>query len=323
MPALRSSNLAVSLQHWENYYRGGALVSCPLEPGSGYTQELRDIWVRFFSGLPAGSRILDIGTGNGAIALIALQTAAAAGRSYEIHGTDLAQIDPVRDVRDGARLFANVQFHPQVATEQLPFEASSFDAVSGQYALEYTAVDQSLREIHRVLKPDGRAQFVLHHADSIVAHKAHQTLQQSTMVLEETKVLRKLRRHLEAERRSPTAARKTWADVTEALGKLDQAAGQSDNPLMLNVTIDAVRKLLAARQHMSPASLNREIDRFEGNVRASVRRLQDLIRCGQTEIGMQGIAQLARAQGFMLLEMAAQFHAADNLVGWRLHLGKP
>lgn len=217
----------MSLRHWKNYYRDGALASCPLGPGSGYTQELRDIWVEFFSGLPEDARILDIGTGNGAVALIALESAASAGRHYEIHGTDLAQID------------------------------------------------RALGEIHRVLKPGGRALFILHHAESIVARKARQTLQQSALVLEETKILRKLRRHLEAERRSHTAA------------------------LVL------------------------EADRFEGNIRASVRRLQDLLRCGQSEAGMGSISKLARAQGFHVREMALQYHSGTALVGWRLRLAKP
>lgn len=313
----------MSLQHWENHYRGGAIVSCPLGPDGGYTKELRDVWVGFFSGLPSSARILDIGTGNGAVALIALETAAASGRRFEIHGTDLAQIDPVRDVRDGARLFAGIQFHAETATEELPFESSGFDVVSGQYALEYTAVDRSLREVHRVLKSGGRAQFVLHHADSIVARKARESLRLSSLVLDDSQVLRKLRRHLEGERRSPAAARKTWAELIAALRELGQATGQTDNPLMLNVTIDAVRKLMAARQHMSPAALDREIDRFEANVRASVRRLHDLIRCGQTKDGMQRISELAMAEGFELQERAVQFHAAGILVGWRLSLARP
>jgi len=312
----------VSLQHWEDYYRGGALASCPLDHSGVYTQELSAVWIEFFSSLEDGARILDIGTGNGAIALIALETAVAAGKHYEIHGTDLAQIDPVRDVSEGARLFAGVRFHARVATEELPFEASSFDAVSGQYALEYTATDRALGEIHRILKPGGHAQFVLHHAESIVAQHARQTLQQSALVLEETKVLRKLRRFLEAERRSPAAKRKSWADLVASLRHLGRAAGQTENPHMLNVTIDAVRKLLAARQKLSPAAVLLEVDRFEVNIRASVRRLQDLIRCGQTEDGMRVIVGLALGLGFALQEMTKQHHAGRILVGWRLRLAR-
>lgn len=319
---MRSGDPALNLQHWEKYYRGGALASCPVGPGVGYTQELRDVWLAFFSALPEGASILDIGTGNGAIALIALESAAIAGRHFEIHGTDLAEINPVRDVRDGARLFAGVRFHAGVASERLPFEATSFDAVSGQYALEYTDTQRALPEVHRVLKVGGIAQFVLHHAESIVAFKARQTLEQAALVLDQTNILRKLRRHLEAERRSPTAARKTAAELAAGLGLLEQAAGQSDNPLILNVTIDAVRKILAARQHMSAAALDLETDRFERDIRASVLRLKDLIRCGQSEAGIQRIAQQARVHGFSELETTLQHHAGNVLVGWRLRLAK-
>ncbi len=310
----------MSLQHWENYYRSGALATVPLGSDRSYTKELRDIWVEFFSGLPDGARILDIGTGNGAIALIAGEIAAASGRQYAIHGTDLAQIDPLRDVPGGARLFGGIQFHPGVATEHLPFEAASFDAVSGQYALEYTAIDTSLGEIHRVLKSGGRAQFVLHHAESIVALKARESLRHSALVLEDTIVFRKLRRHLEAERRPGPVARRTWADLAAAVAVLRSAASQSGNPLVLNVTLDAIQQLLSGRQGMSPTALDREVTRVEGDFRASVHRLRDILQYVQTEADMQAMAKLAIARDFEVSGLAAQHHAGQHLVGWRLSL---
>jgi ubiquinone/menaquinone biosynthesis C-methylase UbiE len=315
-------NAKEGLDHWEKYYRGGALASCPLGTDRNYTLELRDAWVGFFSGLPDGARILDIGTGNGAVVLFALEAAAAGGRRFEVHGTDLALIDPVRDVPGGDRLFAGVQFHPQVATEQLPFEASGCDAVSGQYSLEYTQMECALGEIHRVLKLAGRAQFIVHHAQSILVRKARQTLEQSTLILQTTGVLRKLRRFVEAQGRSRDRARKTAADLTADLDLLAQSASQSDNPLLLNVAIDAVHKLLAERGHLSAAALGREIDRFEGEIRATAHRVQDLVRCCQTEAGMQRIAQRAQALGFGIRELAPQHHAGTVLVGWRLLLEK-
>jgi ubiquinone/menaquinone biosynthesis C-methylase UbiE len=319
MPESRSN----SLRHWEAYYRGGALASCPLGPQSGYTLELRDIWLEFFTALPDGARILDIGTGNGAIALIAAQAAAAAAKHFEIHGTDLAQIDPVHDVPDGARLFAGIRFHPQVATERLPFEAASFDAASGQYALEYTDPDQSLPEIHRILKPGGAAQFVLHHAESIVARNARESLAHSALVLEDTKVLRRLRRLLEAERRSQAAVRTSRESLAAALETLARSARLSANPLTLDVTIDAVRKLMQAHGRLTPAALDREIDRFEGDLRAAARRLEDLVRCGQTQAQIERIVARARTAGFLADEAQLQHHGGGHLVGWRLRLVRP
>ena len=76
--------------HWASYYRSGALVSCPTNPEPYYTMEVRDAWVRFFAALADGDRVLDIGTGNGPVALIARQTAEENTRSYRIDGVDLA-----------------------------------------------------------------------------------------------------------------------------------------------------------------------------------------------------------------------------------------
>ena len=292
-------------------------------PGAGYTLEMREVWLDFFSDLPEAAQVLDVGTGNGVIALFAKEAASAAGRHYEIHGTDLAQIDPVRDVRDGAALFTGICFHPGVSTERLPFGPGAFVAVSGQYALEYTQVDAALREVFRVLKPGGRAQFIVHHAGSVLVHNAHESLRQSDLVLNDTKVFRKLRRHLEAERRSAVAARATWQQLVEAMTLLRRTAAQARPALTLDITVDAVGKLLDARRELHPAALEREIDRVEDDVRASVRRLQDLVVHAQSVEAIAGIERMARAGGFGGCSTQLQHHAGQKLVGWRLNLEKP
>jgi ubiquinone/menaquinone biosynthesis C-methylase UbiE len=142
----------LSLEHWEAYYRTGALATCPTTPEGGYDQEVRDAWVEFFTDLPETASVLDIGTGNGVVPLIALETETTLGRRYEIHATDLARIDPKRNLRDGQKRLAGIEFHAGVATERLPFESSSFDAVSGHYALEYTQIDAAFAEIFRVFE---------------------------------------------------------------------------------------------------------------------------------------------------------------------------
>lgn len=311
-----------SLEHWESYYRSGALASCPLGPAAGYTLELHEVWVEFFAALKDGARILDIGTGNGAIALIAAETACRLGRRYDVHGTDLARIDPVRDVHDGANLFSGIHFHARVPTERLPFSPASFDAVSGQYALEYAVVETALTEIARVLKRGGRAQFIMHHHDSIILHNARESLEHTSIVLKDTKIFRKLRRYLEAELRSPAAARRTGEELMSAVSQLQMAAGEARSPLTLHMTIDAVQKLLNARKQLSRAVIDRQIDRVENEVRVSARRLRDLVASAQSEECIEKIRVTAAALGFGGCDVRIQLHAGTNLVGWRVNFGK-
>ena len=319
----------MSVEHWETYYRGGGLVTCPTGPDGNYSLEIRDAWVEFYSDVPDGARVLDVGTGNGAVPLIAREAAATAGRRWDIHGSDLALIDPPRQVRDGAGLFDGITFHAGVATERLPFEDVSIDAVSGQFALEYTDVAASLREVTRVLRPGGRARFSIHHADSVVVGNARLGLEQVRLVLEDTKIFRKLRTFVAAEReagRDPRArarAGAAWNDFGAAGARLQQALAASPGARTLLVTIDAAQKLLSIRQRLSPAQFEREVDKVEREVRASARRLQDLLGAARDEGGVRGIAAAGVAAGLVAAEPRPQFQAGDALVGWLLDFSKP
>lgn len=291
-------------------------------PSSNYTLELRGVWLEFFGALPDGSRVLDIGTGNGAVVLLAKDAAVAGGKTFDIHGSDLAQIDPVRHVRNGVNLYAGIEFHPGTPTERLPFESGRFDAVSGQFALEYAGIDAALREIHRVLRSGGCAQFILHHEQSVIAGNARASIEQSRLVLDDTQILRKLRRHLELERRSATAARASWKELNDAAARLQVAANDPVTAHTLNVTLDAVRKMLDARRQLTPATLDREIGRFEQDLRAATRRLHDVVDSSRSADQMESIAATARDIGFLDPHYQPQFHATSNLVGWRFSLAK-
>ncbi|MGB5102608.1 MAG: hypothetical protein WBO04_04720 [Steroidobacteraceae bacterium] len=240
---------------------------------------------------------------------MAKKAAANAGTHFQIHGADLAATNPARHVPDGAALFAGIAFHPGMPTEPLAFESGTFDAVSGQFALEYTDV--------------GRAQFVLHHEQSALIRNARESLAHGALVLEETKILRKLRRHVDAERDSAAAARVTWAALSAAATQLQQAAASSSAPHVLHVVLDGVQKLLGIRRRMSAAAFEREVDRFERDVRAAVRRLQHLVGCAQSSARMELIVTTGRRLGFECGAVQEQFHAGDNLVGWRLSLFRP
>ena len=91
--------------------------------------------------------------------------------------------------------------------------------------------------------------------------------------------------------------------------------------MVISVTLDAVQKLLNARTQLGQAAaLGREIDRAENELRASVRRLHDLVDHAQRDADVAAIEAIAFSVGFSVLERVEQYHAGANLVGWRLTL---
>jgi SAM-dependent methyltransferase len=102
-----------------------------------------------------GMRILDVASGVGQPALT---LAALVGPSGSVIGIDLAAA-MIAAARENARArgLANVVFQ-EAAAERMPFEDAAFDAVTCRCGVIYFAdVGRGLREMRRVLRPDGRA----------------------------------------------------------------------------------------------------------------------------------------------------------------------
>jgi ubiquinone/menaquinone biosynthesis C-methylase UbiE len=318
----------LSLEQWETYYRGGAIATGPAGPDGLYDLEVRRAWVEFFSALPADARLLDIATGNGVVPLIALDVAHSRGATWAIDATDLARIDPAQHVVNGAERFAGVRFHPGVASERLPFDDASFDAVSGHYALEYSDTAQALAQVHRVLKPGGDARFVVHHADSVLLRSARRSLSDCDFVLKQVRLYRRLHKLVTMEQ-APEATLKAASDeLVAGLRAVRQAhagaeARQPGSGRVFAVAIDAAQKLLNARKSTKPALVGLEVDRAEEELRASWRRLNDLVEHARDEAGITAIADQARSLGFAPVEVQRLFHSGANLVGWLLTLHRP
>lgn len=316
----------MAIEQWEAYYRGGALATGPTGPDGSYDLEIRQAWVEFFATLRDGARILDVGTGNGVVALLAAETAIARAKKWEIHASDLADINPKHDLPDGARRLSGIQFHPRVATEKLPFESNSLDAVSGHYALEYTDTAKALRELHRVLKAGSEAQFILHSANSALIHNAKWTLHEAEFVLQTSQLYRHLHRLLTLEQAPDQVVQNAAVELRAAIQLVKaelanlQATGAGRT---LSVALDAVQTLLRMVKQLRPQDLGLEIDRAEQELLASKRRQQDLVKHARSADDMEQIKQQAVSAGFSQIEYMPIHHDRINLVGWLLLMHRP
>lgn len=311
----------MSVEHWENYFRGGQLATCPTGPDGGYDLELADIWRAFLEPLGATAVVVDVATGNGAVLALAADLSRQLNRTWSLHGCDLARIDPVRDVRDGPERFSGVQFHPGVATESLPFADGSVDAVCGQYALEYSDRAVALREVARVLKTGGRAQFVLHHADSKLMLNARASLAECEQVLVEWNVFPRLRQVLSMGAEDAVQRQVALEDLQRLVRQLKEAVVPPDAPgggLIVRATLDAVQQLLEMRSRWPASAVVPEVARAEREVQASKQRLLDLVARASDDAALLSTIAAAQSARLTCVAQDRQFHAETNLVGWRL-----
>jgi len=319
---------------WNKYWEHGFLTSCRNAFAGNYEGVIRDRWVSFFASLSPGARILDICTGNGAIALIANEVSRERGLGFRIHGIDSAAIRPQETVSQGREMFAGIQFHPRTAAEDTGFEPASFDAITGQYALEYTDLETGTREMARVSAPGARLQFVVHHEGSIVMETSREEIRNAALLFEETRIFEKAaaiitkvgnapgpeaRRALASD---PEAERARQA-LNEAADILGRAAEASPHPQLLHMALqnvaEAYRRCGSDGLEAALALLQESRQRISANV----ERLEDLMTAGRSEADMETIRGEFAGQGFNVDPPAVIHHELGPLMGWVLTACRP
>ncbi len=148
--------------YWSQYWQQGHLTSFGEDIKDNYEGELKAVWDGFFVQLSEEDRVLDIGTGNGAVVALAL--------AHNKAGCQFVGIDYAKLNINNQQLLesTNASFKEHVSVENLPFETESYNMVTSQFAIEYTDLTKSVAEIARVLKFNGTFQLVCHHEQSSI-----------------------------------------------------------------------------------------------------------------------------------------------------------
>ena len=123
---------------------------------------IEPVWQEFTDSLAEGSKILDVATGNGPVALSCAERARERRLGLHIDAVDAAEINPPQQAPDLEGHLPLVRFQGGVWLEDLPFGDKAFDAVVSQYGFEYADEAQAASEVSRVLSPQGRLRLVIH-----------------------------------------------------------------------------------------------------------------------------------------------------------------
>lgn len=170
---------------WTALWHSRVLHACTTDADGNYEGVVRAFWQERFASLADGDVVVDIGTGNGAIALMAARHGLERGIRLEIHGVDRADIDP-RQLPAWQGLPVDVvRFHPNTDCTRLPLAESSVALLCAQYAFEYMDVEAMTAEILRVLVPGGCAALVMHASDSVISDTLQYQLRAYEQLLRE------------------------------------------------------------------------------------------------------------------------------------------
>jgi len=268
------------LWEWSVFWQSDQLQSCMPVNESNDSNRLFSTWQDFFASLPIGARMLDLGTGNGSVATQAVSVSNDKAKQFSIHGVDLAEIDPSRFVTSVANLLQEITFHPQTPMEKLPFPDEHFDAITSQYALEYSQTDKSLAEAMRVLRPQGSFRFLLHADDGVLKSRCKLQRRQAETILE-SRLFDRLTDTLEkivvAEQRQTSemtrAAEVSIGALKDALDDLEREFSTTENRSLIDNLFAAVRRLPSLRRVYDLKTLRAMADDIRDLLAAQSKRL--------------------------------------------------
>ena len=228
-------------EQWSRYWRHGTVTTFRGRFADNYEGRIRDHWQRLLDKVPAGGRVVDLATGNGAVALICAEYGERLRREFEIVGIDSADIAPARHLvgQGSARHIDRVRFVGNTRLEHTGLPSASFDLAASQFGIEYAEPAAAVDELHRLLKPaDATFAALIHHTDSAVLRHAKDGLAQA-LACEGSglhPVLRDLHRRLQQlarrdrDPRGDDSARRLRSTVNERLAALREAGAKSPDP---------------------------------------------------------------------------------------------
>ncbi len=301
-----------------------------------YEGAIRAFWLAHVGQLPTKAALLDMGTGNAALPLLFAEHARSNQFDWRIVGVDLAKIDVQRIAEkhpDAANYLPDIELHSRVDMTRLPFPDQSFDFVSGQYAVEYAALDKAIAEVSRVLKPEGRSVFMVHHVDSVILQTAAEEFAHAALIFDNTKVFVRAKSLIRAMgdvdspetlkrlRGNPQCERKRQL-LNEALAELNEAQKRARTAALAGIAIDKIAALFN-EYAFAPLKVRLEyLRKAQEEIRANVTRLEDLRRAAKSETDIEDVRTVAQAHGFQHVKIGPFHDEQGRLLGWQVVLTK-
>ncbi|MCW8877668.1 MAG: class I SAM-dependent methyltransferase [Kangiellaceae bacterium] len=153
------------LEHWSKYWETGSITSLPQDFSENYDGELKAFWNDRFSQLKSNSSVLDLCTGNGAIALLAQNYSDSKSLGFQVTGVDAAVVDKnkIKSRSDEIKkLISKIEIIDRTPVESLQLPSASFSMITSQYGIEYCEWDSVATIISDLLQQDGRLVLVCH-----------------------------------------------------------------------------------------------------------------------------------------------------------------
>ena len=293
---------------WELYWQGDRTACC-LNDGPHYAENLAALWRPLFTELEDGAKLLDLCTGNGAIAMMAKQDASARGIAISVSAVDYANINPAHHVKTGAQWLQGIEFQGGVDCTALPFDDGVFDAATSNFGIEYADLRKAGEEAIRILSPGGRFQFILHAVEGTAARDSRTELQ-AIIAFEQKQLFDLFRRALD----NVSLQNELQSEILKASKEIEHEPRAA-----LVGSLTALSQGWSYRARFGAKVLLDQIAIVEEDLTAHRQRLTALLDAAKTAADCEAFLGVLKEAGAAEAELSpAMMDNPARQIGWRI-----
>lgn len=320
-------------QAWSQFWQQGYTTSFADDLPQNYQGSIKAYWQSTVENLPENGAILDIATGNGAIALIIAEAAKNQGKILTIHAIDAANIAPQASSENPEiqELLSSIKFHPQTKIESLNLQRDvQFDLITSQFGVEYSQIAPAISAITQHLKPGGTFRSICHYIESPTYKYCLDDNNAYSLAIDKLKI--------------PSLLEQFLVSLGEIgnMAELEKALARPALQPELTTLIDSIKELISLHGQSSvSAFISKSVESFLSNNLVSPlkakttfsRTFSDALTAGQKRIQSQlestldpqTVAEVERliTENNLQLVNSSEFLDQDKVIGWNFEAKKP
>lgn len=314
---------AQSQDAWSAFWRAGSGASC--FDDCGLDLSLHQVWNELVDKLSPDARVLDLATGNGAVAMLCAKRAQERGIPLVIDAVDAARIDPPSYISDPEHLFQRVRFQGGVKLEKLPFGDETFLGMVSQFGFEYADEKAAIQEAARVLAPGGHLRFIIHAKRGVVSRDIRHRVARLHSVLEENgpvSLVLALARAAESGD-IETLKRKTphLRKAKKLVKKLAENPPNDDSALFYSTEF---LQLWSQRQRYRPIDLRVSLEDGWKNIVGVTQRQKQMLLAARSCKNIGRISDRFTKAGLVLEAIRPVCQSNGNTqIAWQMDMSKP
>ncbi|AOS95608.1 Ubiquinone/menaquinone biosynthesis C-methyltransferase UbiE [Microbulbifer aggregans] len=306
-------------QHWDEFWKQGFITTFGDSLRNNYQGQVREFWEKVFSTANPNSRVLDVATGNGALACIAAAISKQHHLSLEILAADAAEIPASIDApKEIMELRESIQFFSNMPCESLAFPADHFNLITSQYGIEYGRWDQSIPEVFRTLSQKGVADFLCHRDRAIVVKKSVAEITIYRSALQKYRIFDAAERFTQAYGKTGSSNPQEAKALNKDINDFKEAhQGQQLCHVLVSDIAGQLKRLRTVDTTQVVAALRERKSEYS----AAMARLEDMADAALSDSDIESIVNLATRSGFKDVT-TRDIYQSGELIGVHIHLVK-